>query len=159
MGFIQSRKLLEEYRIPLAGTMVRNPADVNDAARREGYPVALKGITPDFAHKSDVGFVFLGVKNDEGMEKALRTLQHNMSQAGVLDIEGFLIQPMSQRGLELLIGSKQDPGFGPVTMVGNGGRFVELFAEVAPGIGLHDPLLKTGRVNTPDTVHQFTVMP
>lgn len=146
MGFMQSRRLLEEYGIPLVGTIVREPDEVPGAAIKEGYPVALKGITPDFSHKSDVGFVFLGLKNYESLKKALNTLQYNMEQSGAFDVEGFLIQSMAPRGLELLIGSKQDPSFGPVTMVGNGGRFVELIADVAPGPSLHHPLLKPGRV-------------
>ena len=62
MGFIQSRTLLEEYGIPLVGTIVLEPDEVPGGAIKEGYPVALKGITPDFSHKSDVGFVFLGLK-------------------------------------------------------------------------------------------------
>jgi 3-hydroxypropionyl-CoA synthetase (ADP-forming) len=82
--------------------------------------------------------VFLNVKNEDALRTSYGALIENASKAGVDDLDSVLVQKMAEPGFELLIGAKQDPCFGPVTMIGHGGRFVELFQDVAPGVGALD---------------------
>lgn len=139
LDFEQSRNLLESYDIPVLGNVLKSREDVISSAESFGYPVVLKALSDKIIHKTDVGVVFLNLKNRDAVEKAFDTLIKNVKSAGVDDIDGVLVQKMVEPGFELLIGAKQDPSFGPVTMVGHGGRFVELLKDVSPGIGVLEP--------------------
>ena len=102
------------------------------AARRLGYPVALKIESRDIAHKTEAGGVLLGVAG----EKALRAgfeqiLGSARSRHGAARIDGVLVQKMVERGVELVIGAHQDAAFGPVVMAGFGGVLVEVLKDVA----------------------------
>jgi acyl-CoA synthetase (NDP forming) len=69
-------------------------------------------------HKTDAGVVCLNLNNPASLEQAYRCVLENVKRAGSEDLEGILVQRMAERGLELFIGAKQDPCFGPLTMVG-----------------------------------------
>jgi acyl-CoA synthetase (NDP forming) len=90
------------------------------------YPVALKALGPDLAHKTDVGGVRLNINNYEELSKALAAMT---TDARLKSATGFLVQEMVDGGVEVIIGGKRDPQFGPVVMIGLGGIFVELFAD------------------------------
>jgi 3-hydroxypropionyl-CoA synthetase (ADP-forming) len=96
----------------------------------------MKTVSSEIIHKTDLGCVLLDLPNPEAVESGYDRLMNNVRAAGVSAVDGVLIQPMVKPGLEVLVGATQDPGFGPMTMVGSGGRFVELMADVAPGIGV-----------------------
>jgi len=136
MSFKQSKQFLDSYGISLQGQMVTELDDVLQVAGELGYPVVLKAVSPKIIHKTDVGAVFLDLMDRDAVKKAYAQITKNVEQAGVERIDGILVQAMAKTGFELFVGAKQDPGFGPVTMVGHGGRFVELFADAAPGIGI-----------------------
>lgn len=135
LGFNESRALLEKEGIPVLGRRVAGLEAVIREAAELGYPVVLKAVTPHIIHKTDVGVVFLNVKDEGECRTAHAELIENARRAGVEELDGVLVQKMAEPGFELLIGAKQDPCFGPVTMIGHGGRFVELFRDVAPGVG------------------------
>jgi len=136
LGFEQSRTLLDAYDIPVLGRMIRTMSQAVHAAEELGFPVVMKTVSSQIIHKSDLGCVLLGLADRAAVEAGYARLMDNVRAAGVEDIDGILIQPMVKPGLEVLIGATQDPSFGPMTMVGSGGRFVELMADVAPGIGI-----------------------
>ena len=136
LGFEQSRTLLDAYGIPVLGRMVRTPEQAVLAAWDLGFPVAMKTVSSQIIHKTDLGCVLLGLADRPAVEQGFAQLMDNVRAAGVSEIDGILIQPMVKSGQEILIGATQDPSFGPMTMIGSGGRFVELFADVAPGIGI-----------------------
>ena len=136
LGFEQSRTLLDAYGIPVLGRMVRTPEQAVVAAWDLGFPVAMKTVSSQIIHKTDLGCVLLGLADRPAVEQGFAQLMDNVRAAGVDEIDGILIQPMVKAGQEILIGATQDPSFGPMTMIGSGGRFVELFADVAPGIGI-----------------------
>lgn len=138
LGFEQSRILLDAYGIPVLGRMVRSRGQAVQAAEELGYPVAMKTVSSEIIHKTDLGCVQLDLQDRDAVEAGFERIMDNVRAAGVREIDGLLIQPMVKPGLEVLIGATQDPGFGPMTMVGSGGRFVELMADVAPGIGVLD---------------------
>ena len=136
LGFEQSRTLLDAYGIPVLGRMVRTPEQAVVAAWDLGFPVAMKTVSSQIIHKTDLGCVLLGLADRPAVEQGFAQLMDNVRAAGVDEIDGILIQPMVTAGQEILIGATQDPSFGPMTMIGSGGRFVELLADVAPGIGI-----------------------
>ncbi|HYX85705.1 MAG TPA: GNAT family N-acetyltransferase [Gaiellales bacterium] len=110
-----ARRLLSAYGIPhVAQRVVTNTADAVDAARRLGYPLAVKGGSPG-AHKTDVGAVVLGVADEAALTAAL-------DQVG----PAAVLQPMVEGGVELLAGAVQDPVFGPVVAFGPGGIWTEV---------------------------------
>ncbi|MEA2040016.1 MAG: acetate--CoA ligase family protein [Thermodesulfobacteriota bacterium] len=139
LSFKESRQILDKYGIPLPGTLVAEPGDVLEAAESEGYPIVLKALSPEIIHKTDAGAVVLNLKTEGDVLSALQELQKNIQTWGEVGFSGILVQHMADMGFELFIGAKQDPSFGPVTMIGHGGRLVELLADAAPGIGILKP--------------------
>ncbi len=100
------------------------------------YPVVLKAHSDEIVHKSDIGAVILDIKSEDDLIMAKDLIISNALKAGYSKPEEFLIQKMAHSGLEVLVGAHQDPVFGPLIIVGSGGKYVELMADTAPGIGL-----------------------
>ncbi|HZE22181.1 MAG TPA: acetate--CoA ligase family protein, partial [Desulfobaccales bacterium] len=104
-----------------------------------GYPVVLKIISPDWLHKSDWGGVRLGVGRAEELRQAYRDLAERFRQRtpeGILS--GILVQKQVQ-GIELLLGHKRDPQFGPVLVAGAGGIYTEVLTDVARALAPVSP--------------------
>lgn len=98
------------------------------AAEQVGWPVAVKLDAPGLAHKSDIGAVELDVANPTQLGAALRrVLAAGRDHAP----DGVLIQPMARKNVELIVGARRDPQFGPLLLVGLGGVFAEVFDDVA----------------------------
>jgi len=136
MNFNESADLLSNYTIHASGKEVYSISDALGAAWDMGYPAVVKPVSKKIIHKSDEGAVFLNLKSPEELEAACRKLEEKMGGFSQTDREGLLVQKMADKGFELLVGAKQDPGFGPITMIGIGGIFVELYADAAMGIGV-----------------------
>lgn len=136
MDFEESAALLLRYGIRADGCQVYSIADAEQAADSLGYPVVAKPVSKRIIHKSDEKSVFLNIKNAVQLKKACTAIEKKIGGFSIEDREGLLIQTMAEKGFELLLGAKQDPGFGPVTMIGMGGIFVELYADAAMGIGI-----------------------
>jgi acyl-CoA synthetase (NDP forming) len=103
-----------------------------DQASRMGFPVALKIVSEDIQHKTEIGGVALNL----GDEPAVRTAYEEiMASAAVrapdARVEGVLVAPMLQGGTELIMGVSRDPVFGPVVMVGTGGIYAEILQDIA----------------------------
>jgi acyl-CoA synthetase (NDP forming) len=102
------------------------------AARDIGFPVVLKIVSPDIAHKTEVGGVVVGVRSEAQLADEYDSLLARVAQkAPQARIAGVLIAQMAQGGTELILGTKKDPVFGPVVMVGLGGIFAEVLRDVA----------------------------
>jgi acetate---CoA ligase (ADP-forming) len=99
-------------------------AQGHEALAALGGPVAVKLLDAGITHKSDVGGVFLGVRDAAGLEAALDALE----AAGH---HRFLIEAMAAPGVDLLAGARRDPVFGPVVLLGLGGVVAEALADVA----------------------------
>jgi acetyltransferase len=130
-----SKQLLAAYGITV---VLPRPADSPDEAttiaREIGYPVVLKIRSPQITHKTDVGGVTLNLTSDE----AVRCAYANMTAAASrlrpdAEIQGVTVQRMvtAVHGIELILGVKRDPVFGPVMMVGFGGVAAEVFQDRA----------------------------
>ena len=136
LDFAESAALLQRYGIPAEGRQVYSVIEAESMAEELGYPVVVKSVSEKIIHKSDEGAVFLNVKNKTQLKKACSAIEKKIGGFSQTKRDGLLVQKMAEKGVELLIGAKQDPGFGPVTMIGLGGIFVELYADAAMGIGI-----------------------
>lgn len=127
--------LLAAYGAPYLETRIAaNPEEAGRAAAAVGGPVALKILSPDLTHKSDVGGVQLGLNGETQTAEAARTmLARLVSLRPEARLEGFFVQPMVDRpkAQEILAGLVRDPAFGPVVVVGHGGVAVEVLADRA----------------------------
>jgi len=91
----------------------------------------MKIASPQIIHKSDAGGVKVGVANDKAVREAFGIILKNAKKYDKkAQIKGVLVQEMVKGGKELIIGSKQEPGFGPVIMLGMGGIYVEVLKDV-----------------------------
>lgn len=101
------------------------------AAGGMGYPVALKVLSADVAHKSDVGGVALDIEDRETLRAEFAALLARVEErVPGARVEGVLVQRMLSGGREVILGGKRDPSFGPVVMFGLGGVYVEVFEDV-----------------------------
>jgi succinyl-CoA synthetase beta subunit len=91
----------------------------------------LKAVGEKLVHKSDVGAVLLGLKDDKEVLSAGHALMRRLTAKGIQDqVEGFLLQEMVDGGHEVILGMTQDRSFGPLLMFGLGGKYVEIFKDV-----------------------------
>lgn len=126
----QAKALLEAYGIPIVVT--RKVADVEQAvaaASEIGFPVAIKILSPQVLHKSDVGGVALGLASAEAVRHAALHMATQVAQrVPGAQLQGFTVQAMAERpgAHELIVGLANDAVFGPVVLFGEGGTAVEL---------------------------------
>lgn len=104
-----------------------------EAARRIGYPVALKAVSPDIPHKTESGLVRLNLRDEAELDAAWRELEGILAaRHASARLEGLLVQGMVPAGaVETIVGATRDPGCGAAVMVGLGGVFVEALGDVA----------------------------
>jgi acetyltransferase len=123
--------VLECYGIAAVKSKVAQTVEeVQLVAEEIGYPVAIKVISQQISHKSDVGGVQLNLMNGPAVAAAFEDMISRTKDAyPEITIDGVLVQPMVAGGREIIIGGKNDPQFGPVVLVGLGGIFVEIFEE------------------------------
>lgn len=101
------------------------------AAAAIGYPVVLKIVSPDIAHKTEVGGVALGLGDETTLRQALQAMDQRVRLARPqARLEGFLVARQLAGGVEVLVGTHADPVFGPVVTVGAGGVLAELLDDV-----------------------------
>jgi acetyltransferase len=132
-GWLELAPLLAAYGIPAAAAeLAATPAAVRAAAGRLGGPVVLKVVSPDIAHKTDVGGVVLGLATPEAAEAAAGELLRRVRAARPdAAVQGVLVQQTAPPGPELLLGVVRDPQFGPLVVVGFGGIYVEVLRDTA----------------------------
>lgn len=130
-----SKSLLEAYNIPIVETRsVRSAIDAVTAAVDIGLPVALKILSPDISHKSDVGGVALHLTSEAAVRDAADAMLARISEHRPdARVEGFTVQKMAARAgaHELIAGVAVDPTFGPVILFGQGGTAVEIIGDRA----------------------------
>ena len=144
----EAKEVLAAYRIPVVATqcVAADPEAAVRAAQALGYPVALKILSPDISHKSDVGGVALDLGDAAALRAAARAMLERVCQR-LPDavIGGFTVQTMVRRAhaRELIVGASIDPVFGPVILFGQGGTAVELLADRAIALPpLNEPLAR-----------------
>jgi len=98
-----------------------------ETAAKLGFPVALKVESPDLPHKTEAGVIRLNLRTAEDVQVAFDAVMANARRApNKPRINGVLVQPMIPSGLEIMVGARVDPLFGPLIVVGFGGTLVEL---------------------------------
>ncbi|MCH2523867.1 MAG: acetate--CoA ligase family protein [Dehalococcoidia bacterium] len=130
---VEAKQLLASAGVPVAQTQLAITADeAVNAAEEIGYPVVMKIVSPEIAHKSDVGGVVVGVENSDDVRSIFEEINRSVAdKAPQAEIDGVAIQAMVPQGTEIIVGSTTDEQFGPVMMFGLGGVFVEILEDVA----------------------------
>jgi acyl-CoA synthetase (NDP forming) len=130
---VQAKALLGSIGIPMLNEVLASSADeAVAAAARAGSAVALKIVSPDIVHKTEIGGVLLNVSGADAVRNGFETL---ISRARLAKpearVDGVLVSPMAPKGVEAILGVARDPVFGPVVMFGLGGVFAECFCDAS----------------------------
>jgi acetate---CoA ligase (ADP-forming) len=126
LGHADARALLEAYGVHFARErLVVTLDEALSAARGIGYPLVVKTARPDVLHRTEAGGVVLGVTDADALGRAVRALETRLGPGPVL------LQEEVPRGIELLVGGRRDPTFGPTVLVGLGGVMAELMRDVS----------------------------
>ena len=125
------KRALAEFGIAVPrGLVVSERSQAASACAELQGPFAVKGVSRDVVHKSDLGALRLGLPDATGVEFAIDEIETALKDNGAR-IDGYLIEEMARPGQELVIGGIVDAQFGPMVMVGLGGVFVEIFKDTA----------------------------
>ena len=112
----------------VASTVARSAADAVAAAESAGFPVVLKALAPDVAHKNQLGFVVTGIANAEGLRREWDALEARAAAAGYARANvAFIVQPMFAAKTELIVGVSRQEALGHFLVVGIGGIYTEVF--------------------------------
>jgi acetyltransferase len=141
----EAKRVLAAYGIPVVPTeVVLDAAEAAHAATRIGFPVAVKVLSRDIIHKTDVGGVALELGTEQAVRDAATLMVDKICTAAPgARIDGFVVQPMIKRpnAVELILGAAEDPVFGPILMVGHGGGAAEVIDDKALALPPLDPVL------------------
>ena len=124
--------MLKAYGLPLPESgLARTEKEAAELARKIGYPVVLKVSSPQIIHKSDAGGVEVGLKSDAEVRSAFRRIKAGAKKFDPkAEVRGVIVSEMVSGGREMIVGSKAEPGFGQVLMLGMGGIYVEALKDV-----------------------------
>jgi acyl-CoA synthetase (NDP forming) len=130
---IEAKFLLSRFGVPVTREHLSvTPGDAVERAAQIGYPIALKGAARGLIHKSDLDAVRLGLADAGSVEAAFNHIRDALARAGLGPgkFQGCLVQEMVEADVELIVGARYDPQFGPIVVVGMGGTLVELLHDV-----------------------------
>jgi acetyl coenzyme A synthetase (ADP forming)-like protein len=129
---IEAKQIFGIYGLPITITSLATSEDeAVKLADKTGYPVVMKIVSPDIIHKSDAGGVKVDVKDADAVREAYKTILANAkAYKADANIHGIAVQEMAPWGTEVILGSVNDPSFGPTQMFGLGGIFVEVLKDV-----------------------------
>jgi acyl-CoA synthetase (NDP forming) len=128
----EAKALLRHYGIATSrDTMAPSPAEAAAAAESLGFPVVVKAVSPDVAHKSRHGLVSLGLATSDAVRAACDRMLSLVSTMDGVYLDGFLVSAMELGGVEAALGMVRDPVFGPAVMFGLGGTLLEAIEDVS----------------------------
>lgn len=132
----EAKRVLAAYGVPVVPErLARSVEEAVAAAAALGYPVAVKVESPDLPHKTEAGVIRLGLKDEAELRAAYAAVMANAERvAPPPRINGVLVQPMARPGVEVMVGGRMDPQFGPLVLVGLGGVLVELMRDSATAL-------------------------
>lgn len=130
---MHSKRLLSGFGVPVTReARVATIAEAKNAARELSYPVVLKALSDDIAHKTELGLVAVGLKNGEELAHAFARLSERLDRLDPPPSErAFLVQQFVADGVELFAGVSRDPDFGLSLAVGMGGTAIEVTRDFA----------------------------
>lgn len=128
-----AKKFLAAHGIRVAREhLAQSPGDAVRQAEAIGYPVALKVNSPDIMHKTDVAAIRLGLRTASAIESAFEEIMRSVDdRCPDAEVRGILVQEMVPPGIELILGVKRDPVFGPMILCGLGGIHTEILQDFA----------------------------
>jgi len=158
------KKVLAAAGIPTPrGGLVKTAAEADALDTDIGFPVAMKAQAGALAHKTEAGGVILNLADADAVRSAWSTLIANIerTQPG-LALDGVLVEAMAPRGLELVVGARRDPKWGPVVLIGIGGILVEALQDVrlvSAEATKEEFLAELDKLKTAKLLHGFRNLP
>jgi acetyltransferase len=154
---MEARQVIAAYGLPLPKSQLALSVEhAVQLAKEIGYPLVMKIISPDILHKSDIGGVKVGIKNEKEVrmayEEIINRAYRYMADA---DIWGVAVQEMVQVGKEIILGVTKDPTFGHMLMFGLGGIYVEVLKDVVFRIA---PLSRAGAEEMVREIRSFPLL-
>ncbi len=147
----EAKQVLRCFDIPIVETeQVSNVDEAVQSAQRIGFPIALKILSPQITHKTDVGGVALNIQNQGHLIQTANAMLTRVAKANPeAEIEGFTVQPMAHRprAHELIVGMTNDRTFGPVIVFGQGGTAVEVVRDQAVALPPLNTVLANELIN------------
>lgn len=126
----QAKQILAEYGVKVPNYALVTSADEAVAqAKKIGFPLVMKIVSPEILHKTDVGGVKVGVSSEQEVKEVFNDMYSRLSSKH--NVKGILLEKMVPSGVELIVGLQYDNQFGPILMVGLGGIFTEVFKDVS----------------------------
>ncbi len=129
MTIIDDFRLMEKHGFEfLPYKLAKTKEEAKKIAKEIHYPIVMKVVSDEIIHKTDVGGVKVGIKNEKALEIAWDEITKAVKK---YKIDGIMIQKMGRKGIELIIGGKKDPQFGHLIILGLGGVYVEVFKDIS----------------------------
>ena len=137
LGEFETRTILDAYAIPnVPGELAADAPQAAMIAKEIGFPVALKIVAEGVLHKSDAGGILLNLEDEESVRSGFELLTNRIrSQYPGAAIAGVMVEKMAPKGLEVIIGMRRDPTFGPMMIFGMGGTLVEQLKDISFRVG------------------------
>jgi len=127
-----SKSILKSYGVKVPPyALVTSAEEAAKQAKKIGFPLVMKVVSPQILHKTDVGGVKVGLNDVDDVKKTFKDMHGRLSKKKGVDVKGILLEKMVPKGVELIVGIQNDPQFGPVIMVGLGGIMTEIMKDVA----------------------------
>jgi acyl-CoA synthetase (NDP forming) len=160
----RAKDLLKAWEIPFPrGRLATTLDEAQNAAMSLGFPVVLKAQAIDLPHKSDAGGVILNVADPDAMTIAWTRLHETLARTRPgLRLDGVLVEGMGKRGVELIIGGRNDPEWGAVILAGFGGVQAEILKDVrllAPDLSKDEIVQELNRLKSAELLHGFRGSP
>jgi acyl-CoA synthetase (NDP forming) len=160
----KSKEILAGVGVPVPeGALAQNISEAIAIAERIGFPVAIKAQSAALSHKSDLGGVVLSVRDAQTLRTTWESMSSKLSAAlpdFVLD--GMLVEKMSQKGVELIVGARRDPDWGHVLLVGLGGILTEAISDtrlLMPDVSCEDATEELLRLKGAKLLYGFRGLP
>nr|HMN63202.1 acetate--CoA ligase family protein [Anaerolinea sp.] len=133
IGERNTRPLLEAYHIPvIQGGFAANEEEAVKLANELSGRLVMKIVSPHILHKSDAGGIRLNLEGEAMVRSVFREMMSSIGASHPdAHLEGVLLERMAPKGVEVIVGMRRDPSFGPLIMFGLGGIYVELFNDVS----------------------------
>lgn len=133
VGEYETRIMLEAYGIQnVPGDLASDIEEAVCVAEKAVYPVVMKIVSEDILHKSDSGGIALNIENSEQLRVEYAAMIDRIAKNEPLaHIRGVMVEKMAPKGLEVIVGMRRDPTFGPLMMFGLGGTMVELLKDIS----------------------------
>lgn len=143
---LESKEIFSAYGLPtVRAKLATTESQAIELAREIGFPIVMKVVSPDILHKSDAGAVKINITNEKEVIDAYKTIIKNcLAYKSDANILGIVVQEFAPFGTEVILGSVNDPTFGPTVMFGLGGIFVEVLKDVTFRVA---PVTKTQASN------------